>query len=85
MSAEYQSGRCHDCGERRRSDSVQHYCEAADNRTGWQIGDSVRIGAATGVIDRLCTNGETGSAEVYFRVGFRFHWYPTSRLERGAA
>jgi hypothetical protein len=84
-SVGYQTGRCHDCGERLGSDSGRHYCEAIDNHTGFRISDSVRVGDTPGVIARLKTTGDTGFAEVYFRAGFRFHWYPTSRLERVAA
>jgi hypothetical protein len=82
MSNGYRAGRCRQCGEVPGSDSGRHYCTALDNRTGFRVDDTVQVGEATGQIIHLRTSGESGSAEVYFRAGFRSYWYSTTQLVR---
>lgn len=77
--------RCEQCGERQGSDSGQHFCAARDNRTGFHIGDQVRVGESTGEIVQLQTRGEHGMAKVYFRSQLASGWYPTGQLGRVAA
>jgi len=69
---------CNRCGERfnRASAAISHIC--TPNHTGFNLGDTVRVGDATGQVSRV----DRGSAEVYFRTSLRARWYAAGDLER---
>lgn len=72
---------CPGCGEPFRRDLDRHGHRCPPNDTGLAPGDTVRVGAGTGVVLQVSRS----AVEVYFRASFQARWYTATEVERVAA